>query len=76
MAAANANANASDDESQTLEQIMSTASAPSQVSYPHGHLGYLNKSQEARFAEFKQILEDRGLYKPGPPASHDDPLLL
>ncbi|KAH7353337.1 CRAL/TRIO domain-containing protein [Plectosphaerella cucumerina] len=64
------------DTTQPLEQVQSTASAPSQANYPHGHIGHLSPSQEERFVEFKKLIEDRGLYTPGPPASHDDPLLL
>lgn len=64
------------DASQPLEQVQSTASAPSKIYYPSGHLGHLNPSQESRLAEFKQLVESKGLYKPGPPASHDDALLL
>lgn len=64
------------DTTQPLEQVQSTASAPSQANYPHGHIGHLSLSQEERFVEFKKLIEDRGLYTPGPPASHDDPLLL
>ncbi|KAM0325938.1 hypothetical protein ACHAQA_007243 [Verticillium albo-atrum] len=54
---------------------------PSNVStadgaYPQGHLGSLSDHQETQFLAFKQLLQERGLYTPGPPASHDDPLLL
>lgn len=45
-------------------------------SYPNGHLGHLTAQQEDAFARFKAVVEEKGLYKPGPPASHDDPLLL
>jgi hypothetical protein len=48
----------------------------SDISYPNGHLGHLNSQQEQAFERFKSVLADRGLYKPGPPPSHDDPLLL
>ncbi|WYZ46129.1 hypothetical protein EsH8_IX_000354 [Colletotrichum jinshuiense] len=47
-----------------------------EVGYPHGHLGHLNEHEEAQLADFKVLLEEKGLYKPGPPASHDDPTLL
>ncbi|KAM0274268.1 hypothetical protein ACHAQH_008027 [Verticillium albo-atrum] len=54
---------------------------PSNVStvdgaYPGGHLGHLTEHQEAQLVAFKKLIEERGLYKPGPPASHDDPLLI
>ncbi|KAF3356754.1 hypothetical protein VdG1_06177 [Verticillium dahliae VDG1] len=54
---------------------------PSNVStvdgaYPAGHLGHLTEHQDAQFVAFKKLLQERGLYTPGPPASHDDPTLL
>ncbi|KAK2038720.1 CRAL/TRIO domain-containing protein [Colletotrichum somersetense] len=52
-----------------------SAAAPN-VGYPRGHLGHLTEHEEAQLAAFKKLLEDKGLYKPGPPASHDDPTLL
>ena len=47
-----------------------------EIGYPHGHLGHLNEEEEAALGEFKALLEERGLYKPGPPASSDDQTLL
>lgn len=47
--------------------------------YPHGHLGHLNPDEEAAFAAFKAHVaspEGGSLYRPGPPASHDDATLL
>ncbi|KAF3768076.1 CRAL/TRIO domain-containing protein, partial [Cryphonectria parasitica EP155] len=44
--------------------------------YPHGHIGHLTPEEEASFAEFKTLLTSKGLYKPGPPPSHDDTVLL
>ncbi|PSR75516.1 CRAL/TRIO domain-containing protein [Coniella lustricola] len=44
--------------------------------YPHGHLGHLTPEEEATFAAFKTDLASAGLYKPGPPASHPDTVLL
>ncbi|CRK42724.1 hypothetical protein BN1708_008841 [Verticillium longisporum] len=54
---------------------------PSNVStvdgaYPAGHLGHLTEHQDAQLVAFKKLLQERGLYTPGPPASHDDPTLL
>jgi len=46
------------------------------VGYPHGHLGHLTEEEENRLWLFKDFLEEKGLYKPGPPASHDDQTLL
>ncbi|KAI0596838.1 CRAL-TRIO domain-containing protein [Biscogniauxia sp. FL1348] len=44
--------------------------------YPSGHLGHLTEHESQAFDEFKALLEQKGLYKPGPPASHSDPTLL
>ncbi|RYP51895.1 hypothetical protein DL768_002863 [Monosporascus sp. mg162] len=44
--------------------------------YPNGHLGHLTEKEEQALREFKAFLEAKGLYKRGPPASHDDPTLL
>ncbi|KEY69956.1 hypothetical protein S7711_06488, partial [Stachybotrys chartarum IBT 7711] len=52
------------------------SSVRSDAVYPHGHLGYLNDAQAAAFERFKALLEERGVWRRGPPASHDDPLLL
>lgn len=58
-------------------RVKSTASSIGEgYKYPNGHLGYLSLQQEDAFFKFKAVLEERGLYKPGPPPSHDDPLLL
>ncbi|KAH7324700.1 CRAL-TRIO domain-containing protein [Stachybotrys elegans] len=57
-------------------RIMSNSSVPGEVGYPNGHLGYLTDHEKAAFQSFKALLEEKGFYNPGPPASHDDPLLL
>ncbi|KAI1461833.1 CRAL/TRIO domain-containing protein [Annulohypoxylon moriforme] len=44
--------------------------------YPSGHLGHLTEHEEHALVEFKSLLEEKGLYKPGNPPSHDDPTLL
>ncbi|EFX06001.1 cellular retinaldehyde-binding/triple function protein [Grosmannia clavigera kw1407] len=44
--------------------------------YPHGHLGHLTAEEDKSFKEFKQYLIKEGVYKPGPPPSHDDATLL
>ncbi|KAI1135021.1 CRAL/TRIO domain-containing protein [Hypoxylon sp. FL0543] len=44
--------------------------------YPSGHLGHLTEHEEQALVEFKTLLEEKGLYKPGNPPSHDDPTLL
>lgn len=58
-------------------QVKSTTSTAGQeFGYPHGHLGHLNADEEEAFRDFKLFLQEKGLYKPGDPASHDDPTLL
>ncbi|KAJ6444978.1 phosphatidylinositol transporter [Purpureocillium lavendulum] len=57
-------------------RVKSSASTVSQLKYPRGHLGYLSPHEEDALHKFKEVLEERGVYKPGPPASHDDPTLL
>lgn len=44
--------------------------------YPHGHLGHLTAEEDKSFQDFKKFLLKEGLYKPGPPPSHDDATLL
>ncbi|KAI1336014.1 CRAL-TRIO domain-containing protein [Xylariaceae sp. FL0016] len=44
--------------------------------YPAGHLGHLTEHEKKSFADFKAYLTEKGLYKPGPPPSHNDPTLL
>lgn len=57
--------------------VKSTGStAGHEIGYPHGHLGHLTADEENAFRNFKLFLQDKGLYKPGPPASHDDATLL
>jgi hypothetical protein len=55
-------------------------SAVEEYGYPQGHLGHLNTDQEAAFKNFKLVLEEKGLYKPGTgeeePGTHDDATLL
>ncbi|RBR26721.1 uncharacterized protein FIESC28_00504 [Fusarium coffeatum] len=58
------------------ERITSTASTITDYAYPYGHLGHLTQKQEEAFLQFKKVLEERGLLTPGPPPSHDDPLIL
>ncbi|CAM1503275.1 Fc.00g080510.m01.CDS01 [Cosmosporella sp. VM-42] len=57
-------------------RVKSSASTLTDYGYPHGHLGHLSPYEEEQFHRFKTVLEERGLWKRGPPASHDDPLLL
>ncbi|KAI0176463.1 CRAL/TRIO domain-containing protein [Hypoxylon sp. FL1284] len=44
--------------------------------YPSGHLGHLTEHEEQALVDFKTLLEEKGLFKPGHPPSHDDPTLL
>ncbi|KAI7782592.1 sec14 cytosolic factor [Diaporthe eres] len=44
--------------------------------YPHGHLGHLTEEEENALKGFRAYLQEKGLYQPGPPPSHDDPTLL
>ncbi|KAI0132413.1 CRAL-TRIO domain-containing protein [Xylariales sp. AK1849] len=44
--------------------------------YPEGHLGHLTASEQQALKDFKVLLQDKGLWTPGPPPSHDDPILL
>ncbi|KAH6634703.1 CRAL-TRIO domain-containing protein [Chaetomium sp. MPI-SDFR-AT-0129] len=44
--------------------------------YPNGHLGHLTEEEDTQLKAFRVFLEENGLYKPGPPASHDDQTLL
>ncbi|KAI1131561.1 CRAL-TRIO domain-containing protein [Nemania abortiva] len=47
-----------------------------EVGYPTGHFGHLTEHETQALAEFKTLLEEKGIYKQGPPPSHDDPTLL
>jgi hypothetical protein len=47
-----------------------------EYSYPRGHLGHLSETEAEALEAFKNVLEERGFWTRGPPASHDDPLLL
>ncbi|KAI3391947.1 hypothetical protein diail_6593 [Diaporthe ilicicola] len=54
----------------------SAAKAALENGYPHGHLGHLTQDEEDALKGFKAYLQEKGLYQPGPPPSHDDPTLL
>lgn len=56
--------------------VKSTSSLTSDIGYPNGHLGHLTESQTKALQEFKALILEKGYYQPGPPPSHDDPLLL
>ncbi|KJZ72261.1 hypothetical protein HIM_08302 [Hirsutella minnesotensis 3608] len=57
-------------------RVKSSASTTSQLGYPHGHLGQLSPQETEKLDRFKTVLGERGLWKSGPPASHDDQTLL
>ncbi|KAK2594780.1 hypothetical protein QQS21_007527 [Conoideocrella luteorostrata] len=57
-------------------RVKSSASTTSQHKYPRGHLGYLSEREAEALENFKTCLEERGVWKRGPPASHDDQTLL
>ncbi|KAL7910444.1 CRAL-TRIO domain-containing protein [Trichoderma velutinum] len=59
-------------------RVMSSGSTASQQAgmFPHGHLGHLTAPQEEALERFKVVLQEKGLWRPGPPASHDDQTLL
>ncbi|KAK9422646.1 putative CRAL-TRIO domain-containing protein [Seiridium unicorne] len=44
--------------------------------YPEGHLGHLTATEQQALDDFKVLLEEKKLWTPGPPASHDDPTLI
>ena len=56
-------------------QRASTAEAADQ-GYPHGHLGHLDAAQAEQLEEFRKLVAEAGLYKAGPPPSHEDEALL
>ncbi|TGJ78700.1 hypothetical protein E0Z10_g10071 [Xylaria hypoxylon] len=47
-----------------------------EVGYPTGHLGHLTEHETQALIDFKDLLEEKGLYKPGLPPSHGDQTLL
>lgn len=57
-------------------RVMSSNSATNPGIFPNGHLGHLNGTQEEALEHFKVVLAEKGLWKAGPPASHDDQTLL
>lgn len=56
--------------------VKSSASTTSQHGYPQGHLGHLNAHEAEALEGLRAVVEERGLWKRGPPASHDDATLL
>jgi hypothetical protein len=58
-------------------RVLSSGSATNQAGiFPNGHLGHLTAPQEEALERFKAILAEKGLWRAGPPPSHDDQTLL
>ncbi|PTB64874.1 CRAL/TRIO domain-containing protein [Trichoderma citrinoviride] len=58
-------------------RVQSSSSASQQAgTFPNGHLGHLSAAQEEALERFKAALQDKKLWRPGPPPSHDDQTLL
>lgn len=53
-----------------------SAASGTEVGYPNGHLGHLKPEEQEALESFKTYLAEKGYYKPGPPASHDEQTLL
>ncbi len=63
-------------ESATSGPAARVQSAGSDYGFPRGHIGRLNDQEEEALKNFKLLVREKGLYRPGPPPSHDDPTLL
>lgn len=59
-----------------ISQVRSTASTATAFNYPHGHLNSLSDQQNEALQKFKAVLEERGIWKRGPPPSHSEQTLL
>jgi hypothetical protein len=59
-----------------VHRVKTNASTVSEYGYPYGHLTHLSDFESNALESFKKLLEERGVYKPGPPASKDDASLL
>ncbi|KAG5975614.1 hypothetical protein E4U55_007615 [Claviceps digitariae] len=57
-------------------RVRSSASTTSQAGYPQGHLGCLTEREKDALEKLKGLLEEGGVWRRGPPASHDDQTLL
>lgn len=55
-------------------------SAVVEYGYPSGHLGHLDAAEEAALRKFKELVIEKGLYKPASEThefgTHDDAMLL
>ncbi|KAJ6786323.1 hypothetical protein PWT90_10364 [Aphanocladium album] len=60
----------------SVSRVKSTASTASAFNYPHGHLNSLSDQQDEALQKFKAVLEERGVWKRGPPPSHNEQTLL
>lgn len=59
-----------------VSRVKSSASTATAFNYPHGHLNSLSDHQNEALQKFKAVLEERGLWKRGPPPSHSEQTLL
>jgi len=57
-----------------VERVKSSSSHVSEYRYPHGHLHHLNQHEEEQLREFKALIQEKGLYEPGP--AYEDFILL
>jgi hypothetical protein len=64
------------DAAQKFTSHTSVSGSGHEIGYPNGHLGHLSPDQEDAFRNFKLLLQEKDLYKPGPPASHEDQTLM
>ncbi|KAI1818391.1 CRAL/TRIO domain-containing protein [Poronia punctata] len=60
--------------SSSLRRVPSSGAV--EIGYPAGHFGHLTEHETQALEDFKSLLQEEGLYKPGPPPSHDDPTLI
>jgi hypothetical protein len=65
-----------DSTSESAHKVETSASTVHSVGYPNQHLGHLTSQEDETFHNFKFYLQEKGLYQPGPPATHDDATLL
>jgi hypothetical protein len=66
-------------EAAKIDTASSNVLAKGEFGYPNGHLGHLSDQQEKALDDFRQLVAEKGLYRPATaekPASHDDVTLL
>jgi hypothetical protein len=67
---------ATSDPAHKVKSAGTASIAGHEIGYPNGHVGHLNAEEEDAFRNFKLFLQEKGLYTPGPPASHEDQTLM